>query len=340
MCGIPGSGKSYKAKLLSADRLDKNCKVFSSDEYRLKLLGDEKDQSNNQLVFSTLYKDLVNHLQCGYDAILDATNISIKDRRVVFDKIEKIRSNIEVVAYLMNTPLSICIEQDNNRDRTVGKDVLLKMIGRFQCPQYFEGFDKIIFEHFNRCSTVDKYKNTINSLLNRMYDFNQKNPHHVGTLGQHCVKLANNYDTHSVQYNAGILHDIGKLYTQSFDELGIAHYYNHDNIGAYEVCCNTQYLHPDNTFEDCLTTISIINFHMKFHKDWLHNAKYRNLLGEDLYNMLVEFANNDKLASGTTAIHSYLMKAVKCDKLTLELIQNSEEYRDAQKQFNENSGRQ
>ena len=28
-------------------------------------------------------------------------------------------------------------------------------------------------------------------------------------------------------------HDMGKLYTQTFDENGVAHYYGHENIGAY-----------------------------------------------------------------------------------------------------------
>lgn len=28
-------------------------------------------------------------------------------------------------------------------------------------------------------------------------------------------------------------HDMGKLYTQTFDEDGVAHYYGHENIGAY-----------------------------------------------------------------------------------------------------------
>lgn len=29
------------------------------------------------------------------------------------------------------------------------------------------------------------------------------------------------------------LHDIGKFFVKTFDERGVAHYYNHSNVGAY-----------------------------------------------------------------------------------------------------------
>ena len=37
----------------------------------------------------------------------------------------------------------------------------------------------------------------------------------------------------------------------------------------------------------------VINYHMKFHKDW-RTEKYRKLFGDTLYNILVDFAENDK----------------------------------------------
>ena len=332
MVGIPGSGKSTIAKTKILNTLyDGN--IFSSDEYRLKLLGDENDQSNNQLVFSTLYEELIQHLIGGKDAILDATNISIKDRQRVFSQIKSIRDNIEVVAYFVNTPISTCIERDGKRNRVVGEDVIMKMVNRFQCPQYFEGFDSIVFHYFEYIHK--NFSNALTPILSIMDDYDQKNPHHVGTLGAHCRKLASFYQENSLQYVAGLLHDIGKMRTQTIDEQGICHYYNHDSVGAYTICCFPEYINHSFSFEDCLTIVAIINFHMKFHKDWLNNNKYKNLLGEKLYNMIEEFANYDKLASGTNDIHDFLMDAMKIKKLSLDVIRSSEEYLNEQRRFYE-----
>ena len=331
MVGIPGSGKSTISRELLKDLTDG--KIFSSDEYRLKLLGDEQDQSRNEVVFSTLYRELVEHLKNGKDAILDATNICIKDRRRIFEQIKSVRKDVVVLAYLVNTPISICIERDSKRSRVVGEDVIMRMVNRFQCPQKFEGFDEILFNFFDVIH--NGAQQSINPILSIMDEFDQKNPHHVGTLGAHCRKLASFYQEGSLQHIAGLLHDIGKLSTQTTDEQGICHYYNHDSVGAYNVCCFPEYLNHSFNFDDCLTIISLINFHMKFHKDWLNNNKYRNLLGEKLYNMLEEFADYDKLASGTNDIHDFLMDAMKVKKLSLDDIRCSSEYLKEQSKFYE-----
>ena len=331
MIGLPGSGKSTVAREKIIPKLNKGC-IFSSDEYRRRLLGDECDQSNNQLVFSTLYRELLQCLKMGRDAILDATNICIKDRKRIFDQIKSIRNDVEVIAYLVNTPLSTCIERDKMRDRIVGKGVIFKMLDRFQCPQYFEGFDKIEFDFFQRIHNT--FDGAILPILNIMDDFDQENPHHVGTLGEHCRKLASYYeDEGSLQYLAGLLHDVGKLSSKSVDEQHICHYYNHDNRGAYNICCFPEYLNFKFDFNDCLTIIAIINFHMKFHKDWLNNEKYKKLLGNTLYDILAEFAEYDKLASGTTEIHNYIMDAMKVKKLALNEIRSSSEYKKAKERF-------
>ena len=70
MVGLPGSGKSTIAKQLAED--NPNTLIFSSDAYREKICGDENDQSNNDLVFRTLHKDLREALLLGKNCIFDA----------------------------------------------------------------------------------------------------------------------------------------------------------------------------------------------------------------------------------------------------------------------------
>ena len=49
-----------------------------------------------------------------------------------------------------------------------------------------------------------------------------------------------------IRSQAGLWHDIGKLHTQHFDEYGIAHYYNHDCVGAYQILCHLEYYRSTN----------------------------------------------------------------------------------------------
>ena len=53
LVGLPASGKSTYANTLAEIP---NTIVLSSDKLRKELLGDESCQTNNQLVFDTLYR--------------------------------------------------------------------------------------------------------------------------------------------------------------------------------------------------------------------------------------------------------------------------------------------
>lgn len=147
LVGLPGSGKSTIAQKIVETNKEYKCKIFSSDNYRSEILGDINCQTKNEKVFRALYQDMKLWLQNGDNhlAIFDATNISYKDRKRCLDNLRNV--NTTKVAYVLNIPIEICIEQDKNRDRTVGEDVINKMVSRFDCPQLFEGFDAIYFSN-------------------------------------------------------------------------------------------------------------------------------------------------------------------------------------------------
>lgn len=287
MCGIPASGKSHIAKNMA----DNDTIVLSSDSIRLELLGSENCQDNNQLVFNTLYHRAKEHLINGKNVIIDACNINRKDRQRTlssFQGMDIYRSCIVSV-----TLPEICIERDIARGRTVGKSVINKFLYRFEVPMEFEGFNRIEFAlNDNNYSVVDTMTNNAN--------FNQQNPHHKYTLDDHCelcweeiIKTSNNLWLN----NCCAVHDIGKLYTQTFDLNGIAHYYSHANVGAYYCLCSKE-------FEtNILSTESIfyINYHMlPFQiKEEKTKDKYIKLFGEILFNNLMLLHECDKIASGT-----------------------------------------
>ena len=298
MVGIPGSGKSITATVYS---IEHNAKIFSSDEYRLRLLGDESEQSNNKLVFDTLYSDIAFELSNGINCILDATNISVKSRSKSIIAIKSllknryhsnINFNINAIVCLSN--ISDCIVRDAARNRSVGKDVILKFVSRFEFPQYFEGFYYIMLVNTECSSRADFYS--------RMSGFNQNSKYHKYDLLTHSLLLSDYFNEEDVRHEAAIFHDIGKVFTETKDSEGYSHYYCHANYSAYIVACNISifkslYSKP----KDVLDIIFYINQHMHI-RDIIKSEKaikrYKELWGEDRFNKLVEFMNNDNKASG------------------------------------------
>ena len=295
MVGLPGSGKSTIAKQLAED--NPNTYIFSSDAYREKLCGDENDQSNNDLVFRTLHKDLRESLLVGKNCIIDATNVTLKDRRRILDNIKDLA--IEKIAYFVDTPHDECWERDKARDRSVGFGVIHKFLRRFQFPQRFEGFDKIIMH-----SQIDKLPwfdlDKSKKFIEMMDVADQYNPHHLYTIGHHCRRLAHQCQD-DIMMEAGYFHDFGKLYTKQFDENGVAHYYNHDSVGTYFLATCPEVFNVV-TWEEVYEILFYINYHMRAHNDFKSEKaqrKYKALFGEERFNKLMEFGLYDRIASGT-----------------------------------------
>lgn len=134
--GVPASGKSTYAKI-HMDGID----VLSGDEFRKKLLKDETDQSNNELVFGELYKKARQILKSGKDLVIDGTNINEFERKRVLSQFSDFE--LERIAVYFCTALEKCYARDEKRDRTVGRDVIDDYASRFEMPTIEEGFDKI-----------------------------------------------------------------------------------------------------------------------------------------------------------------------------------------------------
>ena len=137
LVGIPGSGKSTHAKSLIHTT---NGIHLSSDGIRAELYGDESTQGNPSEVFELMHKRTLEALANGKNVIYDATNITRKDRASIMSKIPKY---VETECHIVWAPIETCIERDSKRERTVGKEVIDRMLKRFQAPYYDEGFDSI-----------------------------------------------------------------------------------------------------------------------------------------------------------------------------------------------------
>lgn len=294
MIGLPGSGKSYEAKKI-AERED--AVIVSSDEIRKEIYGDAACQENADKVFQIAHQRIKDALTSGQSVILDATNISYKRRMALLSEIKKYAS--EKIAVFMATPFELCVARQSLRERRVSENVITRMYHNFSVPYFYEGWDKVEVVY---PAEVSKYEtNHIEELLagtSEMYRFDQKNPHHTATLGEHmrrcyegvCCKTEN-----MVLKEAALLHDIGKVKAQSFDENGEAHYFQHHCVSGYDSMFEVGECTDIN---DKLLRAAYVQWHMGPYR-WIEEKtqkRYKNLLGEDFYNNLLMLHEADMAA--------------------------------------------
>jgi predicted kinase len=233
LCGIPGSGKTTYAKKYIEEH-DGTIHI-SSDEIRQELWGDEATQGDNNEVFSLMQSRTIETLNNGQSIVYDATNITRKDRFYIISLCPKF---VKIECHIIWAPIETCIERDATRKRTVGKDVIDRMLKRFQSPWYDEGIDeiKVVWntpDDFNQ----EAYVNNLINASNIPHD----NPHHTLNIKEHCDAAYNyavNHHFPSHLLMSAKYHDIGKSYVKAFvDSKGnaceAAHYYQHQCISAY-----------------------------------------------------------------------------------------------------------
>jgi len=299
MVGLSASGKSTIAKRIAEAE---DCIIVSSDVIRGEICeGGVADQSKNEEVFKIFHKRIRENLRSGHNVIADATNITIKSRTAIFEAIRRIECY--PIAYVVPKKIEDCLLDNISSERmhSVPDEVIYKQRGKFQVPFYEEGFKEIIIHKF-RNETVDS--NFLTDCYNQMKGFDQKNPHHNMDLYEHSDFVKKKFLAMSnyawLIYGTGAsLHDVGKLFTQTFDESGIAHYYQHENVGAYYLLSNLESakLHRDYSDEEYLEILFLINYHMmpfnwnnqKVHKKW------NKVFGEEKYKMLLDFHECDKM---------------------------------------------
>ena len=134
MIGAPASGKSTYAQDLYGH-------IISSDAIRAELYGDEAIQGNSADVFKVFYDRARAELAKGNNIILDATNLTVKNRKNIFKNLKDY--NCRYIAVRCLCPLETLLERNRNRSRVVPEDVVIRMYDSYQEPTYEEGFEEI-----------------------------------------------------------------------------------------------------------------------------------------------------------------------------------------------------
>lgn len=298
MVGLPGSGKSFTAESIN------NAVVHSSDSIRAEILGDENDQTKQDLVFRTLHKRVLQDLADGKDVVYDATNINYKHRIGFLDCVRALhKHDLCTVCLFMATPYEACLDRNNGRERIVPEAVIRKMYLKFDIPMMAEGWDEIRINNDDEWGVF-----RLEETMKRLSAIEHDNPHHKFTVGQHCLAtlayLNNHYpDADIALKRAAILHDIGKEKTKVFvDSKGnptnIAHYFQHERVGAYDSFSYTGDLSADQRLKVAL----LIRWHMwPYVVDKSDNpsktvCKAKHLLGNNIWNQVMVLNDCDRNA--------------------------------------------
>lgn len=120
--GLPASGKSTWAKQWVLEDPEHRIRV-NQDDIRL-MLGKYWVPSREKLVQEIQFDAILEALGRGFDVVIDNTNLN---KKVLdgFDRLIKTFKDYEIeYKDFFDTPLSVCIERDKNRDLQVTEKVI------------------------------------------------------------------------------------------------------------------------------------------------------------------------------------------------------------------------
>lgn len=302
LCGVAASGKSSLAEELAKEERNQcnDCVVLSSDKFRLEYLGSEEDQSRNGFIFDQMNRRLHEDADYVQTIIYDATNLSMKRRKSLLDGLKKYKCRKEIYVVLAR-PAEL-YARDERRSRTVGRQVIDKQIKQFQCPQYFEGWDEIKFVYnglwFDSISWMQR-------LLNDC-DEPHDNPHHSYSILDH-MKLSRDiavqkYPEDLELHFASLYHDVGKPFCKTWYNFhgykdDVAHYYGHQNAGAYLMLfCWVPFFEQPEKIRNLPYVIGLINYHMEPYIRKDAYEKFAQVLDERLARGIEKIHECDRLA--------------------------------------------
>lgn len=286
LCGLPGSGKSYYAENYKAfcnAYHEGSTVVHSSDAIRKELFGGAGFQGDNAKVFELMHKRVKEDLRADKIVIYDATNVTRKARRGAINLANK---GDKVECHIIWADPHVCIKRDENRERSVGKEVIEKMLRRWQSPYIDEGFDFVTVILNQKNFDQVHYISSMTSNMHIPHD----NPHHTLGVWEHCMQAYFNIDqaisekctSHDIELlkTAAYWHDIGKPWTKGYKadketgkiDYSVAHYYDHHCVGgylSYGLFLSNHLMSMEEADDTCFISWLIAN-----HMEGFFNSKY------------------------------------------------------------------
>ena len=128
--GIPASGKTFWAKQWVLEDPEHRVRI-NQDDIRL-MLGKYWVPSREELVQHIQKEALIEALDRGYDIVVDNTNLNKKVLN--FYRALVIDHGNHAIEYkdFFDTPLSVCIERDKNRDVQVSEKIIRNFYNNYK----------------------------------------------------------------------------------------------------------------------------------------------------------------------------------------------------------------
>ena len=148
LIGLPGSGKSSLVRQLVTECQQRP--IISTDAIRAQLFGDENIQGSWLLVWyqvQSQFQQAVERIAQGQasEAIYDATNAARKQRREAI-ALARTTGFTHITGLWIDTPVQVCLERNQRRQRQVPEEVILHMYRQLQDapPSLADGLDQLI----------------------------------------------------------------------------------------------------------------------------------------------------------------------------------------------------
>lgn len=319
MVGIQGSGKSTYVDNVNRSGFGGGLYRFCADDFRKNFPDEDNEQIFTRLYYGLgeLLRQISDGKEPNYPIYLDNTGITIKSRRKLFAQLEQYKRkipglNFNITALVMSTPFEICLERNAKRERVVPEEVIYRYRASFNIPFYEEGFNQIKIIDGETLKEITYVECNNQAYATKMYDmikFDQENPHHKYTLGVHmsvCQNLVlqreKDFCNPKCMFVAAIVHDWGKFYTKTYNTEGNGIYYNHGEVGTYELLSHLELIpQKDFTMNEILRVLAYVNYHMRPF-DWNSTGtvnKATLTYGAALVHDLCAFNEIDREACGT-----------------------------------------
>lgn len=139
LVGLPGSGKSTRAKEIQSNRPGEYVRI-NKDDLRAMMFDGRHSKAREEVVKSVRDDIITNALYKGYNVIVDDTNLNPVHIERIEELVESIRDEsglevaIEIDDSFLQVPLEECIKRDLRRGEKVGQMGIIGMYNRYIRP--------------------------------------------------------------------------------------------------------------------------------------------------------------------------------------------------------------
>jgi len=158
--------------------------------------------------------------------------------------------------------------------------------------------------------------------INDLYNFNQNNPYHDLKLLDHSLKSVKLIENELYLKLTMLLHDFGKVKTQTTDENGISHYYEHPSVSVEIASMILDRMKYDNDTKD--KVLMLIGYHDCNLESRKAIKRILNKMGESLLRDLIKVKWADILSQNPIYAKERLMKLVETENILNEIISEKE----------------